>query len=148
MRSLSSAFLLAILCASALSSEALEDSYDCHELAETTIGWDWRAQTYSAEASTALKRPAVVKLSDLNTARPLLTGQGVTPIRKLSEAPGVVWFIEEAQAGTIVGWTLLEKQEPPFSPPYATLVSTKTYDLFGPATFTALYRCTPNRPSQ
>ena len=74
---------------------AFDDSYDCHALGETSIGWDAKAQKYSAEASTSLKRSAIVKLSDLNTAVPLLTGQGVTPLRKVSEAPGAVWFIEE-----------------------------------------------------
>jgi hypothetical protein len=126
---------------------AFEESYDCRASAETSIGWDSKARRYSAEASTSLKRPAIVKLSDLNAPIPLLTGQSVTPLRKVSETSGAMWLIEETAAGTIIGWTFIEKAGP-FSPPDATLVSTKTYDLFGPATFTALYRCTPNRPSR
>jgi hypothetical protein len=126
---------------------AFEDSYDCHALAETSIGWDSKARKFAAEASTSLQRPAIVKLSDLNGPGPLLTGQGATPLRKVSEIPGGLWLFEETAAGTIVVWTLLEKPGP-FSPPHATLVSAKTYDLFGPATFTALYRCVPNRPGR
>lgn len=142
-----SAVLIAFLLGPASWSMAFEDSYDCRVAAETSIGWDSKAGKYSAEASTSLKRPAIVKLSDLNTPVPRLTGQAVTPLRKVSETSGVVWFIEETTGGTIVGWTLLERAGP-FSPPDATLVSTKTYDLFGPASFTALYRCTPDRPSR
>lgn len=147
MRRLIGLSLLTILVASASWSFAFEDSYDCHELAETSIGWDWKDHKYSTTASTALKSPAIVKLSDLNTSRPFLTGQQVTPIRKISETSGVAWFIEEAPAGTIIGWTLIEK-EGPFSPPHTTLVSTKTYEFFGPATFTALYKCRPNYPTR
>jgi len=143
---LGGAVVVALLLGTASWSMAFEDSYDCRALAETSIGWDSKAWKCSAEASTSLQRPAIVKLSDLNAPVPLLTGQGVTPLRKVSEASGVVWFIEETATGTIVGWTLLEKPGP-FSPPHATLVSTKTYELFGPGTFTALYRCVPNRPS-
>jgi len=145
MGSLLGIFLLTILGVSASWSLAFEDSYDCHEQAETSIGWDGKAQKFSATASTSLKSPAVVKLSNLNTPTPLLTGQQVGPIHKTSEAPGIAWFIEVAPAGTIVGWTLIEKRDS-VSLPHATLVSTKTYDLFGPATFTALYKCTPNYP--
>lgn len=145
MYRLSGAVLVAVLIGTASWSMAFEDSYDCHALAETSIGWDSKTRKYSADASTTLKRPAIVKLSDLNAPVPLLTGEGVTPLRKVSEAPGVAWFIEETPAGTIVGWTLIERPGP-FAPPHATLVSTKTYDLFGPATFTALYRCVPNSP--
>ena len=147
MDRLSGALVIALLLGTAASSMAFEDSYDCHALAETSIGWDSKARKYAAEASTSLQRPAIVKLSDLNSPDPLLTGQQVTPLRKVSETPGGVWLIEETAAGTIVVWTLLEKPGP-FSPPHATLVSAKTYDLFGPATFTALYRCVPNRPGR
>lgn len=97
MRRLVGLSLLTILVASASWSFAFEDSYDCHELAETSIGWDWKDHKYSTTASTALKSPAIVKLSDLNTSRPFLTGQQVTPIRKISETSGVAWFIEEAE---------------------------------------------------
>ena len=132
MARLSGVVFVALFLGTASWSMAFEDSYDCHSLAETSIGWDSKAQKYSAQASTSLQRPAIVKLSDLNAHVPLLTGQGVTPL---------------SAAGTIVDWTLVEKPSP-FSPPHATLVSTKTYDLFGPATFTALYRCVANRPSR
>lgn len=137
--------LVTVLVGAASWSAAFENSYDCHALAETSIGWDSKARKYSADASTALKRPAIVKLSGINTPQPLLTGQQVTPLRRVSEASGIAWFIEEAPGGTVIGWTLVERPGP-FSPPHATLVSTKTYDLFSPSTFTALYSCVPNHP--
>jgi hypothetical protein len=136
---------LTIFGVSTSSVLAFEESYDCHEHAETSIGWDVQTRQFSAMASTSLQKPIVVKLSNLHTPTPLLTGQQVVPIRKISEAPGVAWFIEVASGGTIIGWTLIEKQDS-MPLPHATLVSTKTYELFGPATFTALYKCTPNYP--
>lgn len=124
---------------------AFENSYDCREVAETSIDWNAKEGRYSTTATTSLKRPAIIKLSDLNGANPSLTGQGVAMLQKVSETARTVWFLEEADAGTIVGWTLMDNKGD-FAAPNVTLVSTKTYQLFGPATFSAFYECKPNAP--
>jgi hypothetical protein len=127
-----------------LSAEA---SYDCVHTGHTNIGWSARESGYTAEAVPKVTKPSIVKLSELNTDRPFLTGQGVTRLRRLAEDGATVWFAEQAPAGTIILWTFFDKRND-LGPPSAVLVSTKTYDFMGPVSFTDLYTCKPNAPGR
>jgi len=122
-----------------------ETSYDCVHTGHTNIGWSGRAGKYTAEAMPKVTKPSIVKLSELNTDRPFLTGQGVGRLQRLAEDGTTTWFAEQAPAGTIIVWTFFDKQKD-LGPPSAVLVSTKTYDFMGPVSFTDLYACTPNSP--
>src|SRR5438093_1210060 len=121
-------------------------SYDCVQTGHTNIGWSASARGYTAEAVTKVSKPSIVKLSDLNTEHPFLTGQGVTRLQRLAEDGTTTWFAEQAPAGTIIIWAFFDKPTQ-LGPPSAVLVSTKTYDFMGPVSFTDLYTCNPNSPS-
>src|SRR5574341_662684 len=114
-----------------LSAEA---SYDCVHTGHTNIGWSDREGRYTAEAVPKVDKPSIVKLSELNTDRPFLTGQGVTRLQRLADDGATAWFVEQAPAGTIILWTFFAKRKD-LGPPSAVLVSTKTYDFMGPVSF-------------
>lgn len=139
--------LLAVLLLSVTpsASVAVESSYDCVHTGHTNIGWSGRASKYTAEAHPQVNKPSIVKLSELNTDRPFLTGQGVTRLQRLAEDPSTIWFLEQAPAGTIIVWAFFPKRKD-VGPPTSVLVSTKTYDFMGPVSFTDVYSCKPNLP--
>jgi hypothetical protein len=122
-----------------------ESSYDCVQTGHTNIGWSAREGRYTAEAAPKVTRPAIVKLSEMNTDQPFLTGQGVARLQRLADDGKTMWFAEQAAAGTIIIWTFFEKRTDS-GPPSSVLISTKTYDLMGPVSFTDLYACRPNAP--
>lgn len=141
-----SAMLAAILVASPQIGLSVEDSYDCLQTGHTNIGWNEKVPTYTAEAIPKVTKPMVVNLSAMTTEDPLLTGQGVGRLLRLADAGTATWFAEQASAGTIIIWTFFPQQRG-FGPPSAVLISTKSYELMGPVSFTDLYVCTPNMPS-
>jgi hypothetical protein len=124
---------------------AAETSYDCVHTGHTNIGWSGREGRYTAEALPKVTKPSIVKLSELNTDRPFLTGQGVTRLQRLADDGTTTWFVEQAPAGTIILWTFFTKRKD-LGPPSAVLISTKTYYFMGPVSFTDLYACKPNSP--
>ena len=124
---------------------AAESSYDCVHTGHTNIGWSSREGRYTAEAAPTVTKPATVKLSEMNTDRPFLTGQSVARLQKLAGDGAAIWFAEQAPADTIILWTFFEKRKDS-GPPSAVLVSTKTYDFMGPVSFTDLYSCRSNAP--
>ncbi len=141
------AICLLVLCLSSIPSVSLavESSYDCVHTGHTNIGWSGSERRYTAEAQPQVKKPSIVKLSDLNTDRPFLTGQGVTRLQRLAEDGSTIWLLEQAPAGTIILWTFFAKRKE-LGPPTSVLVSTKTYDFMGPVSFTDVYACKPNSP--
>jgi hypothetical protein len=84
---------------------SVEASYDCVRTGHTNIGWSGRKSAYTAEALPKVTKPSIVKLSELNTDRPFLMGQGVTRLQRLSDDGATTWFVEQAPAGTIILWT-------------------------------------------
>jgi hypothetical protein len=124
----------------------VEPSYDCIQTGHTNIGWSAKAGKYTTESMTMVGKPGTVKLSELNTERPFLMGQGVTRLQRLANDGDTTWFAEQAPAGTVILWTFFGKRND-IGPPTAVLISTKTYDFFGPVSFTDLYACTPNLPT-
>jgi len=101
----------------------------------TNIGWS-REGKYTAQSRTKVSKPSIVKLSELNTERPFLAGQGVTRLQRLADDGATTRFAEQAPAGAVI-----------LGPPSAVLVSTKTYDFMGLVSFTDLYACKPNPPT-
>ena len=145
MRLIAPAILAALLAAPEIGLPA-EASYDCVHTGHTNIGWSAREGRYTAEAVPKVTKSAIVKLSEMNTDRPFLTGQGVARLQRLADDGTTTWFVEQAPAGTIITWTFFDKRTD-LGPPSAVLVSTKTYDFLGPLSFTDLYVCHPNAPS-
>ena len=140
------AFLVvAVLTFTPSAGLSVEASYDCVHTGHTNIGWSGREGRYTAEALPKVTKPSIVKLSELNTDRPFLTGQGVTRLQRLADDGATTWFVEQAPAGTIILWTFFGKRRD-VGPPSAVLVSTKTYDFMGPVSFTDLYSCKPSSP--
>ena len=126
---LSMIFLLAI-------ADAFNDDYQCTAVTETTVGYDPRSNKVEAEAGK-VKKPYTVRLSGVGSGAAVLHAQETVPLVKFSDAGNVIWFTEKASAGTIIVWTLFEKDgDRP-----VTLISTKTYDFSGAVSFTAFYTC-------
>lgn len=116
--------------------EAFDNAYQCTAAAETTVGYAPASNKIQAEAGK-VKNPYTVRLSGVTTDAPVLHAQQVVPLVKFVETQNIIWFSEKAAAGTIIIWTLFEKNN--IRP--VTLISTKSYDLSGAVSFTAFYTC-------
>lgn len=140
MRSLSITFLflLSVLCAS--TAEAFRDRYLCTSKYETAAGYAVdrkRPETISGIAAT-VRNKASVRLFGIGTVDSFYLGEGgKAPLVELSKTKTIIWYAEQADAGTVIIWTLFEGEN---TRP-VTLITTKSYDLFGPVSFTAVYSC-------
>jgi hypothetical protein len=132
--------LLIILGLSCLSlapiAEAINNTYQCIAETETTVGYDPASNKVKAEAGK-VKNPYTVRLSNVVGDTAVLHAQQQVPLVKLVETHNVIWFAEKASSGTLIIWTLFEKND--IQP--VTLVSTKSYDFSGAVSFTAFYTC-------
>jgi hypothetical protein len=117
-------------------AQAFDDGYQCIAAAETTVGYASASNRIEADAGK-VKKPYTVRLSGVTSDTPVLHAQQTIPLVKLVETRTVIWFAEKASGGTIIVWTLFEKDD---TRP-ATLISTKSYDFFGPVSFTAFCSC-------
>jgi hypothetical protein len=120
----------------AADSQAFSDGYQCSAVTETSVGYAPGSTRVEAEAGK-VKKPYTVRLSGVVSDRPVLHAQQVVPLVKLVETHNVIWFSEKSSAGTIITWTLFERDD--VRP--ATLISTKSYDFSGAVSFTAFYTC-------
>lgn len=116
--------------------EAFDNTYQCIAAVETTVGYAPASNKIEAEAGK-VKKPYAVRLSGVATDAAVLHAQQVVPLVKLVETQNVIWFSEKASAGTIIIWTLFERDN--VRP--VTLISTKSYDFSGAVSFTAFYTC-------
>jgi len=117
-------------------ARAFSDGYQCTAVTETTVGYAPGSNKVETGGGT-VKKPYTVRLSGVIGDRPALHAQEIVPLVKLGETYNVIWFVEKASAGTIITWTLFEKD----STRPATLISAKSYDLAGAVSFTAFYTC-------
>jgi hypothetical protein len=117
-------------------AEAFNDDYQCTAVTETTVGYAPRSNKVEAEAGK-VKKPYTIRLSGIVSGAAVLHAQQVVPLVKLMGANNVIWLSEKASGGTIIIWTLFEKDD--FRP--VTLISTKSYDFAGAVSFTAFYTC-------
>jgi len=129
-------FITGFLLLVAPGSQAFNDGYQCTAVTETTVGYA-PASNKVETGGGSVKKPYTVRLSGIVRDRPVLHAQEIVPLVKLAAAYNVIWFAEKASAGTIIIWTLFEKDN--VRP--ATLISTKSYALAGAVSFTAFYTC-------
>jgi len=117
-------------------AEAFSTKYQCTSEVETTVGYSPRSEKieYSADR---VKRSATVRLSGMEGDNPVLHAQRTVALTKLVEGRRTISLSEMTSGGTVVIWTLFEGDgsRPP------TLISTKSYNLFGAVSFTAFYKC-------
>jgi hypothetical protein len=116
--------------------EALNNTYQCTAKAETSVGYAPASTRVETEAGK-VKKPYSVRLAGVVTGATVLHAQQVVPLVKLVDTRNVIWFSEKASAGTVIIWTLFEKDD--IRP--VTLISTKSYDFSGAVSFTAFYTC-------
>ena len=127
---------LVIFLSFAPSAQAFNNLYQCTAVTETTVGYAPRSNKVAAEAFK-VKNPHTVQLSGVLRDATFVHAQKRAPLVKFSEAGNVIWFIEKAPAGTVIVWTLFEKDgDRP-----VTLISTKSYNFSGAVSFTAFYTC-------
>lgn len=117
-------------------AEALNNEYQCTVAAETAVGYAPASDKVEADAGR-VKNLYTVRLSGIVSDKSVLHAQEVVPLVKLAESHNAIWFVEKASAGTIIIWTLFEKDN--IRP--VTLISTKSYDFSGAVSFTAFYTC-------
>ena len=115
---------------------AFNDNYECTAVTETNVGYAPHSNKVEAEAGK-VKKPYTVRLSGVVRDATVLHAQQAVPLVKLATAGNVIWFAEKASAGTIVTWTLFDKE----SDRPVTLISTKSYNFSGAVSFTAFYTC-------
>jgi len=127
---------LVILLSPPSTAYAFDNVYQCTAAAETTVGYAPRSNKVEAEAGK-VKNPYSVQLSGVIRDATILHAQEPVQLVKFSETRGVIWFTEKAPAGTVIVWTLFEKDgDRP-----VTLISTKSYNFSGAVSFTAFYTC-------
>jgi hypothetical protein len=85
-------------------------------------------------------------ITDLNTKTPTLVGNaGTEKLQLVSRSDGQLQLVEITASGTVVTWVLFDADvRMKLTTP--VLISTKTYEMFGPATFTTVYRCQQTNP--
>ncbi len=128
---------LAIFLSLARVAQAFNNVYQCTAVTETTVGYAPRSNEIEANAGK-VKKPYTVQLSGVIRDATFLHAQESVQLVKFSEAGNVIWFTEKAPAGTIIVWTLFEKD----GDRQVTLISTKSYNFSGAVSFTAFYTCT------
>ena len=116
--------------------------YDCIQVGSSTLGWRSIDNKYEAASSTTSKKPITVKLTDLDSSNPYLSGQSTTPLTKVSTDGETLWLIEVTPGKTVVTWTLFKKNTE-YNIPKTLLISSKSYELGGPVNFTTIYECVP-----
>jgi hypothetical protein len=115
---------------------AFNNVYQCTAVTETTVGYAPRSNEVEANAGK-VKKPYTVQLFGVIRDATVLHAQEPVHLVKFSETRGIIWFTEKASAGTVIVWTLFEKDgDRP-----VTLISTKSYNFSGAVSFTAFYTC-------
>ncbi|MEH6529574.1 MAG: hypothetical protein V7718_06500 [Porticoccus sp.] len=123
-----------------LSALAVNDFYDCKQVADTSVSWSPTGQKYKADAEDSRANGLLVKIVDLNTDLPKLAGQSVTGLRLITRSDMYLGMLEITPAGTLVTWTLFVAN-PEIGQPKTLLISSKSYEFMGPVNFTTLYEC-------
>ena len=118
------------------TAEAFTNSYQCTAEAETTVGYAPASIRVETEAGQ-VKKPYSVRVAGVISGATALHAQQVVPLVRVADARNVIWFSEKASAGTVIIWTLFDKDD--IRP--VTLISTKSYDFSGAVSFTAFYTC-------
>lgn len=133
--------IISTLCFFSVPALAVNDFYDCKQVADTSLSWSPSKQRYTADAEDSRKNGILVKIVDLNTDTPKLAGQSVTELHGVVRNGKYMGMLEITPAGTIIMWTLFVAS-PDSGQPKTLLISSKSYDLMGPVNFTTIYECT------
>jgi hypothetical protein len=120
----------------ASTAEAFNNTYQCTAEAETSVGYAPASLKLETQAGR-VKKPYSVRLAGVVTGATVLQAEQLVPLAKLADTRNIIWFSEKASAGTVIIWTLFEKDD--IRP--VTLISTKSYDFSGAVSFTAFYTC-------
>jgi hypothetical protein len=83
-----------------------------------------------------------IRLTDLNTETPYLSGPSTTKLTIASSTENVLWLLELTPGGAVVTWTLFAKNVE-LGSPKTLLISSISYDMAGAANFTTIFECKP-----
>ena len=119
---------------------AFNSHYDCIQVASSSVGWNSIDGRYEAGGKAKASKPITVKLTDLNSKVPYLAGQSTVKLTKITVTKDTLWLAEITPAGTVVTWTLFDKDQNSRNPK-TLLISSKSYDIAGPFNFSTLYEC-------
>jgi|MEHZ01.5.fsa_nt_MEHZ011349025.1_11 hypothetical protein len=132
--------LLSLLLCAPMEVYAFNNSYDCRQVGDTSIGWDSIASGVQVDSTASRSDGILVKLIELNSESPKLAGQSVADLIIVHKSESLVSMIEVTPSGTVVTWTLF-LAEPGYGMQNPVLISSKSYSLAGPVNFTTYYDC-------
>jgi hypothetical protein len=145
-RSLTYVLVGTILVSAMPASASLRDRYQCEATHVTSAGWDYKKSQFVTTAGTHSPGNRLM-LTDVDGKVPVLVGnQGTGKLHVVSRSETELQMVEVTPAGTVVTWALFDSDRN-MNLKNAVLVATKTYDMFGPASFTTVYRCDPTDSS-
>lgn len=130
----------------ASSAQAFYDYYDCIEIGGSSISWNGIYKKYKKnvyikpDKPDKPDKPSRVKLTDINTKTPYLSGHSTSKLTRASSNTSTLWLLEFTPGGTVVTWTLFSKNIE-LGSPKTLLISSKSYSLAGAANFTTIYEC-------
>ena len=134
--------LLSICILFSSTAYGFSNHYDCIQTGSSSLGWNSIDRKYEADSTTNSSKPIIVKITDLDSSTPYLSGQSTTKLSKVSENKGTLWLVELTPGGTVVTWTLFVKSLEN-GIPKTLLISSKSYELAGPVNFTTIFECVP-----
>ena len=139
------AALLAVLTLASRTWAGLRDRYQYEATHATMAGWDRSKSEFVTKAST--HSPGLrLMLTDVEGKTPTLVGNaGTQKLQLVSRSDTQLQMVEVTPSGTVVTWALFDSDRE-MNLKDAVLINTKTYEMFGPATFTTVYRCEPTDP--
>jgi hypothetical protein len=134
-----------ILLLAAPASAAFQDRYSCEATHSTMAGWQPSQNKWVTKAGSHTPGTKMM-LTDVVSASPTLVGNvGTGKLQVVTRLDTELQMVEITPAGSVATWALFDA-DPKNNLKSVTLINTKTYDFFGPASFTTVYRCEPTDP--
>ena len=134
------------------STSAFSKDLTCTESGGTSLTWDPYKQKWNSSADPETKSDFQIKFINIGRdvpkkMKPAIVGEnGVSELTLVSNTPEHYIYMELTSGGTPVVWNYFpfDKNKPDKfrpTPNSDTILSTKTYVMVGPASYTTKYTC-------
>jgi hypothetical protein len=134
-----------ILAVAAPASAGFQERYSCEATHSTMAGWQPTQNKWEMKAGPHAPGTRLM-LTDVVSPSPTLVGNaGTAKLQVVTRLVTELQMVEVTTLGSVVTWAFFDA-DPKMNLKSATLITTKTYDFFGPASFTTVYRCDPTAP--
>ena len=120
----------------------------CEDGGSTSITWEPYKKTWKTSASITAKPDERYSIKLINigpgvpaSKKPALVGNGgAADLNLVENGPNKFVYLESTLGGNAVLWTFIPAKGDG-TPIYDTLISTKTYTMVGPVSYTSMYKC-------